>query len=105
MFSSPMMAQTHRQKPEPCKDTSNMTQSEMNDCAVKELHKAELKLEGLLKQLGIGGTAQSKRRGKLTGTHRWRRFIHTKTSQTTGPFTLCAWPPCRGPSQMAESET
>jgi hypothetical protein len=31
-----------------------MTQGEMNDCAVKELHKAELKLEGLLKQLGIG---------------------------------------------------
>ena len=54
MFSSPMMAQTHRQKPDPCKDTSNMTQGEMNDCGVKELHKAELKLEGLLKQLGIG---------------------------------------------------
>jgi hypothetical protein len=46
MFSSPMMAQTHRQKPHPCKDTSNMTQDEMNDCAVKELRKAELKLEG-----------------------------------------------------------
>lgn len=25
-----------------------MTQGEMNDCAVKELHKAELKLEGAL---------------------------------------------------------
>jgi uncharacterized protein YecT (DUF1311 family) len=31
-----------------------MTQGEMNDCGIKELHKAELKLEGLLKQLGIG---------------------------------------------------
>jgi hypothetical protein len=49
MFSSPMLAQTHRQKPNPCKDTSNMTQGAMNDCVVKELHKAELKLEGLLK--------------------------------------------------------
>jgi hypothetical protein len=48
------MAQTHRQKPDPCKDTSNMTQGELNDCAIKDLHKTELKLEGLLKQLGIG---------------------------------------------------
>ena len=53
MFSSPVMAQTHRQKPDPCKDTSNMTQGGINDCAVKELHKAELKLEKLLNQLGI----------------------------------------------------
>ncbi len=53
MFSSPMMAQTHRQKADPCKDTSNMTQGGMNDCAVKELHKAELKVERLLNQLGI----------------------------------------------------
>ena len=53
MFSSPMMAQTHRQKPDPCKDTSNMTQGGMKECAVKELQKAELKLERLLNQLGI----------------------------------------------------
>jgi len=53
MFSSPMTAQTHRQKADPCKDTSNMTQGEMNDCAVRELHKAESKLERLLNQLGI----------------------------------------------------
>jgi uncharacterized protein YecT (DUF1311 family) len=53
IFSSPMMAQTHRQNPDPCKDTSNMTQGAMNDCAVKELHKAELKLERLLNQLEI----------------------------------------------------
>ena len=44
-----MMAQTHRQKSDPSKDTSNMTQGEMNDCVVKKLHKAELKLEGLLR--------------------------------------------------------
>jgi uncharacterized protein YecT (DUF1311 family) len=48
-----MMAQAHRQKPDPCKDTSNITQGEMNECAAKELHKAELKLERLLNQLGI----------------------------------------------------
>src|ERR1700687_5784299 len=42
MFSSPMMPQTHRQKPDPCKDTSNMTQGATNECvAVKELHTAE----------------------------------------------------------------
>ena len=54
MFSSSMVAQTHRQEPDPCKDTSKMTQRELNECAGKELHKAELKLERLLKQLGIG---------------------------------------------------
>lgn len=30
-----------------------MTQGEMSECAAKELHKAELKMERLLKQLGI----------------------------------------------------
>jgi uncharacterized protein YecT (DUF1311 family) len=54
MFSSSMVAQTHRPKPDPCKGTSKMTQSELNECAGKELHKAELKLEELLKHLGIG---------------------------------------------------
>lgn len=53
MFASPIMAQTHRQKPDPCKDTSNLTQAGLNECAVEELRKAELKLERLLKQLGI----------------------------------------------------
>jgi len=47
------MAQPHRQKPDPCKDTSNMTQGGMSECAVKELRKTELKLERLLNQLGI----------------------------------------------------
>jgi hypothetical protein len=49
MFASPIMAQTHRQKPDPCKDTSNLTQAGLNECAVEELRKAELKLERLLK--------------------------------------------------------
>lgn len=31
-----------------------MTQRGLTECAGKELHKAELKLERLLKQLGIG---------------------------------------------------
>jgi len=47
------MGQTHKQKTDPCKDTSHMTQAQMNDCALKSLHEAELKLERLLKQLGI----------------------------------------------------
>ena len=53
LFSSPIMAQTHRQKPDPCRNKSNMTQRGLNECAVKELHRAELKLERLLNQLGI----------------------------------------------------
>jgi len=30
-----------------------MAQADLNNCAVKELHKAEVRLEGLLKELGI----------------------------------------------------
>ena len=51
--SSFVAVQTHRQNPAPCKDTSNMTQGQMNECAVKDLEKAELRMERLLKQLGI----------------------------------------------------
>ena len=53
MFARPMIAQTHRRKPDPCKNTSSMAQGELNECALKELHKAEMKLEGLLRELGI----------------------------------------------------
>jgi uncharacterized protein YecT (DUF1311 family) len=49
--------QTHKQKSDPCKDTSHMTQALMNDCALKNLHEAELKLERLLKQLGIAANS------------------------------------------------
>jgi len=51
--SCPAMGQTHKQKLDPCKDTSHMTQAQMNDYALKNLHEAEFKLERLLKQLGI----------------------------------------------------
>ena len=49
----PVLAQAHRQKPDECQDTSNMTQGEMNDCALKDLRQAESELQRLLKQLGI----------------------------------------------------
>lgn len=53
MCSPLMKAQTRVQRPDPCSDTSKMSQAEMSDCAVKELQKTELKLEKLLKDLGI----------------------------------------------------
>lgn len=53
MFVSPILAQTQRKKADPCKDTSNMTQLEMNECAATVLRQTELKLERLLKELGI----------------------------------------------------
>ncbi len=53
LCSSFVAAQKHRQGPDPCKDTSNMTQGQMNECALKDLKKAELRMERLLKQLGI----------------------------------------------------
>lgn len=53
LFSSEIRAQTHKQKSDPCLDTSHMGQQEMNACAVKALQRAEQKLKTLLKQLGI----------------------------------------------------
>jgi uncharacterized protein YecT (DUF1311 family) len=51
--SSFVAAQTHRDKPDPCKGTSNMTQGQMNECALRDLQRTELRMERLLKQLGI----------------------------------------------------
>jgi uncharacterized protein YecT (DUF1311 family) len=53
LLSSPMAAQTHRQNTDPCRDTSKMTQRGLNECAGKELRNTELKMDRLLKQLGI----------------------------------------------------
>lgn len=52
-FSSPLRAQPQPQKSDPCNDTSNMSQRDLDDCAAKDLHKAEAELDGLLKRLGI----------------------------------------------------
>jgi uncharacterized protein YecT (DUF1311 family) len=52
MLAIPIAAQTHRQKADPCKGT-NITQTEMNECAAKDLRNTELKMERLLKELGI----------------------------------------------------
>ena len=57
VFTIPMLAQAHRQKPYSCMDSSNMSQLDMNGCAAKELHDSELKLERLLKHLGIANTS------------------------------------------------
>jgi hypothetical protein len=53
LLSNSISAQTHRRKPDPCDDTSNMTQAQMNDCAVKQLITAESAMKTLLKRLGI----------------------------------------------------
>jgi uncharacterized protein YecT (DUF1311 family) len=59
--SCPAMGQTHKQKLDPCNDTSHMTQAQMNDCALKKLHEMEFKLERLLKQLRIGPNSLEQR--------------------------------------------
>jgi hypothetical protein len=51
-----------------CSQSANATQTDMNQCAAKELQKAESRLAGLLKELGIDRNSPSKRRGRLTGT-------------------------------------
>ena len=53
LLSSALRAQTHKQKSDPCRDSSHMGQQEMNVCAGKALQRVEQKLETLLKQLGI----------------------------------------------------
>lgn len=55
VFALPLNAQApaHRSKPGRCADTSNMSQGEMNDCALKNLRDVELRLQKLLANLGI----------------------------------------------------
>lgn len=54
ILASPIAAQTHRQMADLCKPASAITQLQMNERAAKDLHQTELKLERLLKELGIG---------------------------------------------------
>jgi uncharacterized protein YecT (DUF1311 family) len=53
LCASAAVAQTNAMKVDPCKDTSKMTQGEMNECAGKDMRNAEAKLQRVLKQLGI----------------------------------------------------
>ncbi len=50
-----LMAQTKERRRDPCSDTSNMTQGEMNACAVQDLERTEAKLRRVLKEAGIAG--------------------------------------------------
>ena len=86
------VAQTHKQKPDPCKDTSHMTQGEMNGCALKDLHETELKLERLLKQLGIASNSPEQKAWEATGTHSWPRSIHQGMFQAMVLSIPCVWP-------------
>ena len=51
--SIPLAAQNHRKNVDPCKNNPNLTQSELNDCAGKDLRRVESRLEKVLKALGI----------------------------------------------------
>jgi uncharacterized protein YecT (DUF1311 family) len=51
--SFPVVAQNLRQNPDPCKNNPNLSQADMNECAGKGLHRAEARLEKVLKDLGI----------------------------------------------------
>jgi uncharacterized protein YecT (DUF1311 family) len=48
-----MTSQTHAQISNYCKDTSKVTQMELNECAGNDLKESELRMAKLLKQLGI----------------------------------------------------
>ncbi len=53
MFSIPTVAQDHRKDSDDCYDNPNMTQTQLNQCAGRDLLRAESRLDGLLKDLGI----------------------------------------------------
>ena len=60
LFSASTFAQTPTPKSDPCKDTTHLTQAQMNNCAARDLRRSELQLEKLMKNLGIakGGPEQ-----------------------------------------------
>jgi uncharacterized protein YecT (DUF1311 family) len=49
----PVVAQSPHQNPDPCKNNPNLSQADMNECAGKDLHRAEARLEKVLKDLAI----------------------------------------------------
>jgi uncharacterized protein YecT (DUF1311 family) len=53
LSSIPLVAQNHHKNLDPCKNNPNLTQADMNDCAGKDLSRAESQLEKVLKDLGI----------------------------------------------------
>jgi len=53
VLSIPVVAKNRHQNPDPCKSNPNLSQSDMNECAGKDLHRAEARLEKVLKDLGI----------------------------------------------------
>ena len=53
MSSMPFVAQNHHQNPDPRKNNPNIGQADMNECAGKDLRRAEAELEKVLKDLGI----------------------------------------------------
>jgi uncharacterized protein YecT (DUF1311 family) len=61
------VAQNRHIEIDPCKNSPKMTQADMNDCAGRELRKAEADLEKILKDLGIRKDSPEQ---KAWGTYR-----------------------------------
>src|SRR5580692_10811923 len=53
LVSASRAAQTPARGEESCSQSANATQMDLNQCAAKELQKAESRLTALLKELGI----------------------------------------------------
>ncbi len=53
LFSASLAAQTPSTGAESCSQAANATQMDLNQCAAKELQRAESRLAALLKELGI----------------------------------------------------
>jgi uncharacterized protein YecT (DUF1311 family) len=53
LFSGSLTAQTPSTGMNACSQSSNRTQTDMNQCAAKELQRAESRLAAVLKELGI----------------------------------------------------
>jgi uncharacterized protein YecT (DUF1311 family) len=53
LFSASLTAQTPATGRESCSQSANATQTDLNQCAAKELQNAESRLAALLKELGI----------------------------------------------------
>jgi uncharacterized protein YecT (DUF1311 family) len=61
LFSASLAAQTPSTGGESCSQSANATQTDLNQCAAKELQKAESRLAALLKELGIDRNSPEQR--------------------------------------------
>jgi uncharacterized protein YecT (DUF1311 family) len=94
MSAIPFAAQEPQKSVDPCKNNPNLSQADMNECAGKDLRRAESTLDKVLKDLGISKDSpeqkawQAYRDAQLAALY--PELPVEKQFRSTAPFIRCA---------------